>query len=227
MPLVLTLSCVGSGVGRAGVSLLFIPTLSAIGYTTVACVCIVAPCLLQISGWCTCFAHTLARVLCRVVSHPCSLAQTVMVVDNSTPEARRALQKLPTLGTLSAKWEVLECMEEANSVVDLDENNQVVMLDTVHQICDIIRIADDATLQKLAGSKDAIVATVRSVWAKVADDIKADELELKMPEDQFFNEDRQADTEDWVKDLLEVHGPDAEAISDSLIAAIEETFESA
>lgn len=162
-----------------------------------------------------------------LMSISCGLAQTVMVVDNSTPEARRALQKLPTLGTLSAKWEVLECMEEANSVVDLDENNQVVMLDTVHQICDIIRIADDATLQKLAGSKDAIVATVRSVWAKVADDIKADELELKMPEDQFFNEDRQADTEDWVKDLLEVHGPDAEAISDSLIAAIEETFESA
>jgi len=160
----------------------------------------------------------------KLIGVGCGLAQTVIIVDNSTPEAKRALQKLPTLGVLSDKWEVLEAVEEANST--LAEKNQVVALDNVKQITDIVRIAEDATLVKLKRFKASITDCVRAVFEAVADDIQKEDFMPSMPDNDFYDLQRQEDTGDWVRDLVDTHGSDSDAITESLNAAIEETLDS-
>lgn len=148
----------------------------------------------------------------------CGFAQSVMIADTSTAEARKALYQLPTLGTLSEVHTIIELAEEAADV--LADENYVVMLDNVQQIVEMIVGTDDAgTLKKLRGNVDKINGTIKEMFGKLKESFASGDF---VPTGPSPDEGQLEAATLYVKDLIEKHGTDSDEIAASITGAISE-----
>lgn len=157
-----------------------------------------------------------------IIGVACGYAQTLMIADLSTREARKAMYQLPTLGTLSEIHTINELSDEAADV--LEDDNFVIMLDNVQQIVELITATDDKpTIKKLKGAVIAkVCATITALFTKLKASFEGGAF---VPTGPNPDEVQQAAATAYVKDLIEKNGTNAEEIAASITGALLEKVE--
>lgn len=108
-----------------------------------------------------------------VLDIACGLAQTVILCDTRTIEARKAVYELPNLGTLTDVHSVLEFAHEARDYVG--EKDHATTLSNVREIVEFVGKLDDKSCAALKKSLDMITTVIVDVFT-AAKEVCMDEI---------------------------------------------------
>eukprot|EP00041_Stephanoeca_diplocostata_P030608 m.932265 g.932265 ORF g.932265 m.932265 type:complete len:585 (-) comp23787_c1_seq12:1873-3627(-) len=153
-----------------------------------------------------------------VLDIACGLAQTVILCDTRTIEARKALYELPNLGTLTDVHSVLGFVHEARDYVG--EKDHATTLSNVREIVEFVGKLDDKSCATLKKSLDTITTVITDVFAAAKEVIStAAAGKFDVAPDAEPTEELDA-VNTFMNAQIKKHGADADAIAKAINATV-------
>lgn len=138
-------------------------------------------------------------------------AQTVFLVDPRDAAGRKALYKLPTLGTPTDYHVVMDLAGQARECID--DGDAGLLLHNIREIMSMLDATDDSTRRKLASSLDTFTALTSDVLATLSDTIASCGGKFVLPAGSDTGPHAPQVVEEFLNGYIASCGPDAAAIA--------------
>lgn len=107
--------------------------------------------------------------MCTAVPSTYRYAQTIFLCDTSSVESKKAIYKLPSLGTPTDIHVVMDLANEAQLCVA--DGDSALLLNNIREMLAMIEATDPDTRRKLSKSVDMLTRVVTDVFATLTDAI--------------------------------------------------------